>query len=79
MEAQIYPLVVCLDDPATTFSRDFFYNTPDCSSEWLGDQGHGPVEACLRLLRVEDFRPGCRLELVMDDERGQATAYFMAE
>jgi hypothetical protein len=78
MEAQIYPLVVCLDDPGTTFSREFFYAAPDCSGEWLGDQGCGPVEACLRLLRVEDFRPDCRLELIMDDERGLATAYFVA-
>jgi len=77
MEAQIYPLVVCLDDPAASFSRDFFYAAPDCSAEWLGaQQTPSAIHACLRLLRVEDYCPGSHLELVMDDEKGEALAYF---
>jgi len=74
MEAQIYPVAVCLDDKETILNRDFFYNTPNCLPDW-GDTDKSLVD-CLRLIEVASYRPGHHLELVMDDEKGQSTAFL---
>ena len=74
MEAQIYPLAVNLDDPETTFKREFFYDTPNHLEDWL--PGEERLLCCLRLIKVEDYRPGQHIDLVMDDEKSLAVAYF---
>lgn len=74
VESQIYPLAVYLDDENAVFNRAFFYQTPSRTGEFLVD---GKFPQCLRLIKIEDFRPGCHLELVMDDEETSRTAAFL--
>ncbi len=74
MEAQIYPLAVLLDEPKTIFNQDFFYHTPNCLERFLPeDAAHFPS---LKLIDVASYRPGFHLELVMDDEAGEAVAFL---
>ena len=74
MEAQIYPLAICFDHPATRFNRSFFYDTPNCLAEVLP----GEPASVIRLIDVSCCRPGQALELVMDDEHGQAIAHLVS-
>lgn len=77
MEAQIYPLAICFDKDDIDFNRDFFYNTPTCLPDWLPEAGG--LSACLRLIEVASFRAGHHLELVMDDDKGEAVAYLASD
>jgi hypothetical protein len=74
IEAQIYPLAIYLDDPETLFNRDFFYSTRDRLTDWLPNESR--LDGCLKLIKVEDFRLGHHLELVMNDEKSLAVAYL---
>lgn len=74
VESNIYPLAIYLDDPETIFKRSFFYETPNHLSKVLPDQKEW--ECCLRLIEVSSYRPGCSLELVMDDDAGRTVAYL---
>ena len=74
MEAQIFPLAISLDDPATSFNKQFFYETPSCLGKFL--EVPPALADCLRLVEVSRFAPGCHLEVVMDDEAGMAVAYL---
>ncbi len=75
MEAQIFPLAICLDHPETIFNLEFFYNTPNCLGDWI--QCDPSIEKCVRLIDISAFTSGKCLELVMDDEKGLALAYFL--
>jgi hypothetical protein len=77
MEAQIYPVAICLDDKETTFNRDFFYNTPNCLRTWI--EVSDDLADCLRLIEVASFKPGHHLELIMDDEKGQSMAFLATD
>jgi hypothetical protein len=75
MEAHIFPLAVNLDDKDAVFNRKFFFETPNRLDEWR----HAPNgEACraLKLIKVEDFRPGSFINLIMDDDEGRAAAFL---
>jgi len=74
MEASIYPLAVFLDDKDVIFNRDFFYNTPNRLGEFI--KADKQVSKVLRLLAVEDFRPGCHMDLIMDGQKSRAVAYI---
>jgi hypothetical protein len=74
VEANIYPLAVFLDDDEAEFNRAFFYDTPNQLLYALPEAGG--VSDCLRLIEVQTFRAGFHIELVMDDDRGQAVAYL---
>jgi len=77
MEAHIYPLNVNLDDRDSVFNRGFFDKTSNRLPEFLAaDKG---LLRCLRLLKVDDFRPGHSLSLVMNDDSGQAVAFLRKE
>jgi hypothetical protein len=77
MEAQIYPLAINLDEANTIFNRNFFYNTPNRLNEMLHcDERYYQT---LKLIAVEDFRPGHHIDLTMDDEAGLAAAYISPE
>ena len=77
MEADIYPLAVYLGEKGAAFNRKFFYETPNRIREFVEvDAG---LEACLRVIDVADFRPGCHLDLLMDDEKGQAIAFCVPD
>jgi hypothetical protein len=77
VESNIYPLNVNLDDHGTVFNRGFFYKTPNHLSDFIrSDEG---LSNALRLIKVEDFRPGYSMTLVMNDELGKALAYLQAD
>ena len=75
MESNIYPIAIYLDDEGAVFNRDFFYHTPNLSSNYLSEDT-ACIE-CLRLIEVSSYRPGHRLDIVMDDEEGRTVAYLV--
>jgi hypothetical protein len=77
MEAQIYPIVISLDRPGTTFNLDFFLKTPNALKDHIDVKGK--TGNCLRLIDVAAYRPGHHIEVVMDDEKGQSIAYLKAD
>jgi hypothetical protein len=74
MEAHIYPLAVYLDDPDAVFNQEFFNDSPNHLADFISPEGS--LLNCLRLIDVEDFRPGSRISLIMDDEQGRAAAFL---
>ncbi|MFH2103581.1 MAG: PEP/pyruvate-binding domain-containing protein [Chloroflexota bacterium] len=74
MEARIFPLAIYLDDEDVLFNRDFFYATPNRLSAWI--PGDKMLKKALRLIKVDDARPGHSLTIIMDDEQGKAVAFF---
>ncbi len=74
VEANIYPLAVFLDDPDAQLNRAFFYDTPNQLDQRLPEALD--CANTIRLIEVDSFRPDHHLELVMDDEKGQAVAYL---
>ncbi len=74
VESNIFPLAIYFDDEDFAFSHAFFYQTPNCLADFLPEDQNLP--ACLRLIRVADFRPNTRLSLVMDDEQGKSVAFL---
>lgn len=75
MEAHIYPLAIYTDDEDVIFNRAFFYETPNRLAEWYAN----PDDILLRTLRlidVQDYRPGALLDIIMDDDEGRAVAYL---
>jgi hypothetical protein len=75
VEANIYPLAIFLDDPGVTFNRDFFYKTRNHLSKFI--KIDHLLKDCLRLIKVEHYRKGHFMELVMDDEHGRAVAFLV--
>jgi hypothetical protein len=73
MEARIYPLAVFLDDPDAIFERDFFYATPNRTGDWISLE-ESLLES-LRLISVDDYRPGHHLSIVMDDDQSRAVGF----
>ncbi len=77
MEARIFPLAVCLQDQDVVFNHTFFYDTPNRVLEFTAVDEK--IQSCLRLIAVEDFRPGHHIRLVMNDELSRAIAYLEAD
>jgi hypothetical protein len=77
LEAQIYPLAIYLDDSASVFNRGFFERTPNHAGEFI--QADPRVLDALRVIQVQDYRPGASLRIVMSDEKSQAVAYLIEE
>jgi hypothetical protein len=77
VESNIYPLNVNLDDYDAVFNRGFFYQTPNHVSDYL--HADAALLNSLRLIKVEDFSPGCTLSLVMNDEANKAVAFLKEE
>ena len=77
VEANIYPLAIYLDDPLAEFNRPFFYDTPNQLKRVLPEAQD--CSETIRLIEVASFRRGFHLELVMDDEKGQAVAYLVPD
>lgn len=77
MEEQIYPVAVLLDSADVIFNRDFFYDTPNCLANYLVPESI-PIDS-LRLIKVDSFKPGCHIKLIMDDEEGLAVAFLAAD
>jgi Pyruvate phosphate dikinase, AMP/ATP-binding domain len=77
VESNIYPLAIYLDDADVAFNHDFFYDTPNILPKVLPNTRK--FARVLRLIEVASFRPAHHLELVMDDEKGQALAYLVPD
>lgn len=75
MEAHIYPLAIYTDDEDVIFNREFFYTTPNRLADWYPNPDETLVNT-LRLIDVQDYRPGALLEIIMDDEEGRAVGYL---
>jgi hypothetical protein len=77
MEAQIYPLAIPLDEKNIIFNREFFYSTANSLADFVAvDDASAQT---VRLIDIAKARPGYHLELIMDDEKGQAVAYLVAD
>jgi hypothetical protein len=74
IESAIYPLAVFLDDSNAVFREDFFYQQPNHLLDLLPDAKG--LAKCLYLLDVEDYRPGERMDLVMDEEAQRGVAFL---
>ncbi|MEW6092541.1 MAG: hypothetical protein AB1531_01120 [Chloroflexota bacterium] len=71
--ARIHPLAVTLGESGSAFNHDFFHATPNRLADYLpADES---LLASLRLLKVDDYRPGHALALIMNDEVGKAVAF----
>jgi hypothetical protein len=77
VESNIYPLNVNLDDHDTVFNRGFFYKTPNRLADFI--RADETLVSALRLIKVDDFCPGCTLSLVMNDEVGKAVAFLQEQ
>jgi hypothetical protein len=75
MEAHIFPLAVNLDDKDAVFNRKFFFETPNRLDEWR-HAPNGEVCHALKLIKVDDFRSGAFINLIMDDDEGRAVAFL---
>ncbi len=74
MEAQIYPLAVLLDKEGTIFNHAFFYDSPNDLEKYI--PAEDTTVPCVRLIDVSRLHPGCRIDLIMDDEKGEAVAFL---
>jgi hypothetical protein len=77
MEAQIFPVVVPIDQEGTVFNQNFFYNTPNKLQGLV--ETHESMAASLRLIDVASYQPGHHLELIMDGEKGKAVALLVPD
>jgi hypothetical protein len=77
MEAHIYPLNINLDDRDSVFNRNFFDKTPNRLPDFLA--ADETLLHTLRLLKVDDFRPGYDLSLVMNDDAAKAVAFLQED
>nr|MBP9041547.1 hypothetical protein [Anaerolineaceae bacterium] len=75
LEAQIFPLALHLDNPGTDFNNDFFEKTPNHLTERLPEARK--FEKVLRLIRVEDAKPGYTMRVLMNEEAGKAIAFLI--
>lgn len=77
MEAHIYPLAIPLDDDGSIFNHNFFEQAPNAIESYLElDQ---ILVNCLQLVDISTYSPGCHLEVIIDDEASQATAFLVCQ
>jgi hypothetical protein len=76
VEAKIYPLAIYLDQEGVIFRHDFFYKMPNRLGDFI--KAEADIERSLRVIEVEAYRPGFTMDLVLDDEMGQAVCYLLS-
>jgi hypothetical protein len=64
---------VNLDDGDAAFNRGFFEETRNRLGEFM--EADETLSRALRVIKVEDWREGGSISLVMNDELGRAIAY----
>lgn len=74
VEAHIYPLPLFLEDPLTVFNRAFILESPNVLPALLPDDA--AYADYVQVVDVPAVADGRRLEIVMDEERGQALAFL---
>ncbi|HMD87737.1 MAG TPA: PEP/pyruvate-binding domain-containing protein [Anaerolineaceae bacterium] len=77
MEANIYPVAINLEDKGASFNRQFFYEIPNRIGQYI--ETSTAISECLRLIDVNDYAAGCHLDLIMDDDKGQAIAFCVPD
>jgi hypothetical protein len=77
MEAQIFPLAVPLEDEHVRFNTDFFYQGSNSIRNYI--EVEDSIENCVRLLDISTIRPGYHLEVIMNDDKGQAVGLFIPD
>ncbi|WKZ36777.1 MAG: PEP/pyruvate-binding domain-containing protein [Anaerolineales bacterium] len=78
MEAEIYPLVVFLDDKDAIFNREIFHDTPNRIEEFISVDNRQVLSA-LRLIAVQDYRQNHHIDLVMDSQKSRAVAFLVED
>ncbi|HEX7593497.1 MAG TPA: PEP/pyruvate-binding domain-containing protein, partial [Anaerolineae bacterium] len=74
VEAHIYALPLFLEDRDTIFNRAFILDSPNVLADLLpGDEPYAPY---VQVIDVPAVAGGRYLEIVMDEERGEALAYL---
>ncbi len=75
LEAQIYPLAIILDDPQSIMHPSFFYHSPNCLEQLI--KADEVTKERLRVIKINDFRKGHNMRLVMDEEHSTAIGYIV--
>lgn len=74
MEAHIYPVAIPLDNKSTKFNWDLLSQAPNAIQDFL--EVDEQIAGCVHLIDIHAFRPGYHIELIMDDEQGQAISFL---
>jgi hypothetical protein len=74
MEAQIYPLAIPMDHKSTYFNAAFFKHAPNAIGSYL--ELDELTEKCVCLIDIAAYRPGCHVEVIMNDEENRAVAFL---
>lgn len=77
IEANIYPLAIDLDDPDVRFNRDLLYDTENRLPAFL--PGTEECMETIRVVEVASFRPAHHIDLIMDDDKGEAVALLVPD
>jgi hypothetical protein len=75
LEAQIYPLAIILDNPQSVMHPTFFYHTPNNLDDLI--QADERIKERVRVIKINDYRKGHRLRLMMDEEHSTAVGYIV--
>jgi len=75
MEAQIYPLAIWLDDEREYLNQEFFDNSPNTILNLI--EVDEMIEECVHLIEINKVKPGMHVEVVMDDEKGEARGFLI--
>ena len=68
VESQIYPLAVYPEEPGDSLNLEFIRKAGNQIQTFL--PGQNPAGRCIKLIHIPKERPGHRLEIVMDGQRG---------
>jgi len=68
VESQIYPLAVYPEEPGDSLNLDFIRKAQNLTQKFLTEQT--PASRCIKLIHIPTERPGHRLEIIMDGQRG---------
>lgn len=75
LEGQIYPLAIDLDEDQ--YHHTFLTSMPNRLSEFIPIDK--TLEEHLHLIRVSDFKPGCHIQIVMDDSTSKGLAFLVSD
>lgn len=74
LESQIYPLALHMDDPRTYFNDAFFNKCPNRAGEFIEEMPK--FAGCLRLIRVQDYKNGEKIKILMRSDISRALAFI---
>ena len=63
-----------LDDKTTRLNRDFFYASENQLANYLPEEADKSAQ--VRVVDVQQYRPGTTIELAMDNRQNLSIAYF---